>query len=109
MKWPSHEFFTYMRIQQNIERLRNILDGSETSEVGLSFNKPLFTRCENSTQNLGCSKTSTSNTFLTDEMSYSHVFCIQEISAKHWKGGENIWDRSETSGEGLSFKKMAFH
>ena len=42
-------------------------------------------------------------------MAYSHVFCIQEISAKHWKGGENIWDRSETSGEGLSFNKMAFH
>ena len=35
-------------------------------------------------------------------MTYSHVSCIQETSAEYWKGGENIWDRSETSAVGLS-------
>ena len=48
--------------------------------------KWLFTRCENSSQNLGCSKTSTTNTCLTDEMAFSRVFYIHENSTEHWRG-----------------------
>ena len=45
--------------------------------------KWLFTRYENSSQNLGCSKTSTTNTCLTDEMAFSRVFYIHENSTEH--------------------------
>ena len=48
--------------------------------------KWLFTRCENSSQNLGCSKTSTTNTCLTDEMAFSRVFYIHENSTEHCRG-----------------------
>ena len=48
--------------------------------------KWLFTRCENSSQNLGCSKTSTTNTCLTDEMAFSRVFYMHENSTEHCRG-----------------------
>ena len=99
-----------MRIQQNIGEVKKIYEIEVKLQQWVYVSRKwLFTRCENSSQNLGCLKTSTSNTCLTDEIAYSHVFCIQEISAEHWKGGENIWDRSETSAVGLSFNKMTFH
>ena len=110
MKWPSHGFFIYMRIQQNIGEVKKIYEIEVKLQQWVYVSRKwLFTRCENSSQNLGCSKTSTSNTCLTNQMAYSQVLYIHGSLTEHCKGEENILDRNETSAEGLSSIKFAFH
>ena len=80
MKWPSQGFFIYMRIQQNIGEVKKIYEIEVKLQQWVYVStKWLFTRCENSIQNLGCSKTSTTNTCLTDEMPYSHLFIYKRF------------------------------
>ena len=60
-----------MRIQQNFGEVKKIYEIEVKLQQWVYVStKWLFTRCENSSQNLGCLKTSTSNTFLTKEMAY---------------------------------------
>ena len=60
-----------MRIQQNIGKVKQIYEiEAKLQQRVLVSTKWLFTRCENSSHNLGCSKTSTINTCLNDEMAY---------------------------------------
>ena len=73
-----------------------------TTEVGLHHRiyvatKHLLTRCENSSQNLGCSKTSTSNTCLTEEKDNSQLQDICDNSIECCKRVELVFDRCETS------------
>ena len=73
-----------MRIQQNIGEVKKIYEIEvKLQEWVYVSTKWLFTRCENSSQNLGYSKTSTTNTCLTDEMIFSRVFYPHENSTKH--------------------------
>ena len=70
-----------MRIQQNIGKVKKIYEiEAKLQQWVYVSTKLLFTRCENSSQNLGYSKTFTTNTCLTDEMSFSRVFYIHENS-----------------------------
>ena len=76
-----------MRIQQNIRKVKKIYEIEvKLQERVYVSTKWLFTRYENSSQNLGCSKTSTTNTCLTDEMAFSRVFYIHENSTEHCRG-----------------------
>ena len=73
-----------MRIQQNIGEVKKIYEIEVKLQQWVYVStKWLFTRCENSSQNLGYSKTSTTNTCLTDEMIFSRVFYLLENSTKH--------------------------
>ena len=73
-----------MRIQQNIGEVKKIYEIEVKLQQWVYIStKWLFTRCENSSQNLGYSKTSTTNTCLTDEMIFSRVFYLHENSTKH--------------------------
>ena len=73
-----------MRIQQNIGEVKKIYEIEVKLQQWVYVStKWLFTRCENSSQNLGCSKTSTTNTCLTDEMAFSRVLYIHENSTEH--------------------------
>ena len=73
-----------MRIQQNIGKVKKIYEIEVKLQQWVYVStKWLFTRCENSSQNLGYSKTSTTNTCLTDEMIFSRVFYIHENSTEH--------------------------
>ena len=68
-----------MRIQQNIGEVKKIYEIEVKRQQWVYVStKWLFTRCDNSSQNLGYSKTSTTNTCLTDEMIFSRVFYIHE-------------------------------
>ena len=73
-----------MRIQQNIAEDKKIYEIEVKLQqwVYVSTKWP-FTRCENSSQNLGYSKTPTTNTCLTNQMAYSRVFYIHENSTEH--------------------------
>ena len=54
------KFFINVRIQQNIlNRLKHLFNRDKSLAEVCSPTKGLFTRCENSSQNPGCSKTST--------------------------------------------------
>ena len=76
-----------MRIQQNFGEVKKIYEIEVKLQQWVYVStKWLFTRCENSSQNLGCLKTSTSNTCLTDEMAFSRVFYIHENSTELWRG-----------------------
>ena len=80
-----------MRIQQNIGKVKKIYEiETKLQQWVYVSTKLLFPKCENSSQNLGCSKTSTINTCLTDEMAFTRVFYIHENSTEHWKGVKNI-------------------
>ena len=82
-----------MRIQQNIGEVKKIYEIEVKLQQWVYVStKWLFTRCENSSQNLGYSKTTTSKTCLTDEMSYSQVFHIHDNSTEQWKDDEIILD-----------------
>ena len=60
-----------MRIQQNFGEVKKIYEIEVQLQQWVYVStKWLFTRCENSPQNMGCLKTSTSNTCLTNEMAY---------------------------------------
>ena len=73
-----------MRIQQNFGEVTKIYEIEvKLQERFYVSTKWLLTRCENSSQNLGYSKTSTTNTCLTDEMIFSRVFYIHENSTEH--------------------------
>ena len=73
-----------MRIQQNIGKVKKIYEiETKLQQWVYVSSKLLFPKCENSSQNLGYSKTSTTNTYLTDEMAFSRVFYIHENSTEH--------------------------
>ena len=76
-----------MGSQQNNRKVKKIYEIEvKLQERVYVSTKWLFTRYENSSQNLGCSKTSTTNTCLTDEIAFSRVFYIHENSTEHWRG-----------------------
>ena len=60
-----------MRIEENVYIISNILsiDVGHQQRLAVAA-KRKFNRCEKSSQNLGCSKTSTSHTFETEEKDY---------------------------------------
>ena len=63
-----------MRIEKNVYIVLNIfsIDVSLLQRLAGAA-KRKFTKCEKSSQNLGCSKTSTSHTFETEEKDYRQV------------------------------------
>ena len=72
-----------MTIQQNVKCVShiNLNQGRINQRPGVA-KRHLFIRCENSSQNLRCSKTSTSYTCLTDIKVYSEQYNQSDISAE---------------------------
>ena len=62
------------RIEENVYIVSNIfsIDVGPQERLAVAA-KRIFTRCEKSSQNLRCSKTSTSHTFETEEKDYRQL------------------------------------
>ena len=64
----------FMRIEENVYIVSNIFSIDVSPQQRLAgAAKRKFTRCEKSSQDLGCSKTSTSHTFETEEKDYRQL------------------------------------
>ena len=68
----------------------------QRDEIG---RKLWLARCENSSQNLGCSKTSTTNPCLTEKEDYWQQDNGCDIASKRWKHFKHLFHRGWTPGE----------
>ena len=78
-----YNYWRYVSIHSNVKSLSNMYSIDMRPEQRLSvISKRQFIRCENSSQNLGCSKTSTSQKCYTKEKNYFKLFDICDYSLK---------------------------
>ena len=73
-----------MTIQQNIKNVsKNSSNQVRLQQRLLLATKHVLSRCENSSQNLWCSKTSTSNTYKTERKGYWQLFDTCDHSTEY--------------------------
>ena len=109
-KYIIENCIIYMTILRNVSILSNIFSIEEKLQESVNVStKRIFTRCENSSQNLWCSKTSTSHTCWTEEIYNWKLHNICDNSEERFNPFKHLFHWRKTSGEYLRFHKTYLH
>ena len=109
-KYIIENCIIYVTILRNVSILSNIFSIEEKLQESVYVStKRILTRCESSSQNLWCSKTSTSHTCLKVQIYNWQLHNKCDNSKERLNPYKHPFDRRETSGECLSFHKTYPH
>ena len=99
----------HLKIKGHLKRLKHLFNQGETSTETGSRIKTSIQRCENWSQNLGCSKTSTSHACKTEEKDDWLLSNQSECSRESLKSLKHLFNQIETTTETSSRMKAFIH